>query len=76
MANTTHDFSRYRPAAPVAQIQTPALPRIDAGQALRVALLVILAVGFVKLTHSARAHSDQGLSAMQDAVSSQNRRNH
>ena len=75
MANTTDDFFRYRPAASAAQVRTPALPSIDAGQALRVALLVLLAAGFVKLTHSARAHAVQGAAVAQDAGSPQSRHN-
>ncbi len=76
MAHTTNDFLRYRPAASAAEVRKPALPRIDAGQALRVALMVLLAAGFMKLTQPARVHADQGVAATQETALSQNRRNH
>lgn len=64
---TNEDFFRYGAAAQLVSSKRPAFSRLDAGQALRVALLLVLAAGFVKLTHTARAYSLPGGAHLQDA---------
>ena len=75
MARANDDFFRNGPAWQAVPSKQPALPRLDAGQAMRVALLLVLAVGFVKLTHTARAYSVPGSATVQDANMSQAQHN-
>jgi len=75
MARANDDFFRYGPATQAVPSKQPALPRLDAGQAMRVALLLVLAAGFVKLTHTARAYSVPGSATAQDANLSQAQHN-
>jgi hypothetical protein len=63
---TNDDFFHYGAAAQVVSSKRAAFSRLDAGQAMRVALLLVLAAGFVKLTHTARGYSVPGASHVQD----------